>query len=172
MALVGFVGYAILKYGLFVVSPESAAENIIETMSDALIIIGPKGDILSVNNALLDMLGYSESELLGKHAAILWDDAKNIRPLLNELLTKGSALKNLESRLRKKNGELVGGDFLDLFELGERKVGIVVGDVSGKGLEASARLLRHLEYPIGRDGLLQCRTPARNPENRAANHKA
>lgn len=31
----------------------------------------------------------------------------------------------------------VGGDFYDLFELGEDRVGVVIGDVAGKGLDAS-----------------------------------
>lgn len=31
----------------------------------------------------------------------------------------------------------VGGDFYDLFEVGEGKIGILIGDVSGKGLEAA-----------------------------------
>lgn len=33
---------------------------------------------------------------------------------------------------------LVGGDFYDLFTLGDNKVGILIGDVAGKGVEASA----------------------------------
>jgi GAF domain-containing protein len=33
---------------------------------------------------------------------------------------------------------LVGGDFYDIFEVDERRVALVIGDVSGKGLEASA----------------------------------
>lgn len=33
-------------------------------------------------------------------------------------------------------GALIGGDFYDIFELSKDKVGIMIGDVSGKGLEA------------------------------------
>lgn len=34
-------------------------------------------------------------------------------------------------------GALIGGDFYDLFELGDNKVAVMIGDVSGKGLEAA-----------------------------------
>lgn len=35
-------------------------------------------------------------------------------------------------------GTRVGGDFYDLFEIGDESVGVTIGDVSGKGLEAAA----------------------------------
>ncbi|MHB1343460.1 MAG: PP2C family protein-serine/threonine phosphatase [Thermoleophilia bacterium] len=34
--------------------------------------------------------------------------------------------------------ELVGGDFYDLFPIGDGRVAVVVGDVSGKGIEAAS----------------------------------
>lgn len=209
IGLVAFVAYAISRYGLFVLSPEAAAQNIIATMSEALLITSPKGKILNYNKALLDMLGYTEDELRGRSARILWAERQTIRSLTQALPYKGPPLRNFEGKFRKKNretlnvlfsvssirdkrGELagfvgtavditelklarearvvadylqeallrlpkkiegidfdylyrsaseqarVGGDFFDLFELGNGKVGIVVGDVSGKGIEAAA----------------------------------
>ena len=34
----------------------------------------------------------------------------------------------------------VGGDFYDIFELGEGKIGVLIGDVAGKGLQAAIRV--------------------------------
>ena len=34
----------------------------------------------------------------------------------------------------------VGGDFYDIFELGEHKIGVLIGDVAGKGLRAAIRV--------------------------------
>lgn len=209
LGLVALVAFAISRYGLFVLSPETAAPNIIATMSEALLITSPKGKILSFNKALLDMLGYTDDELRGRSARILWAERQIIRSLTKALPYKGPPLRNFEGKFRKKNretlnvlfsvsairdkrGELagfvgtavditelkiareargiadylqeallglpeeiegvdfgylyrsaseqarVGGDFFDLFELGDGKIGIVVGDVSGKGIEAAA----------------------------------
>ncbi len=52
----------------------------------------------------------------------------------------------------------VGGDFYDLFELGPEQVGIVIGDVAGKGLDAAVltALVRHTIRAYAFDG----KTPA------------
>ena len=61
-----FVGYAIRKYQLFKLNPATAAETIISTMSDPLVLTDQNGQTLKVNQALSRFLGYSERELLGK----------------------------------------------------------------------------------------------------------
>jgi PAS domain S-box-containing protein len=61
-----FVGYAMWKYKLFSLNPATAAETIISTMSDPLILTDDKDQILKVNQAVTRFLGYSEKDLLGK----------------------------------------------------------------------------------------------------------
>src|SRR5665648_247400 len=55
--------YAIVKYKLMVVTPAAAAENIISTMADSLILSDRQGNITSVNKAALDLSGYRKDEL-------------------------------------------------------------------------------------------------------------
>ncbi|MBN1979487.1 MAG: PAS domain S-box protein [Anaerolineae bacterium] len=60
------VWYAIRRYGLFSLTPATAADKIVATMADAVILIGPGRKIATVNRALLELLGYEEHELLGQ----------------------------------------------------------------------------------------------------------
>jgi PAS domain S-box-containing protein len=59
-------GYAMWKYDLFAITPTAAADAIISTMPDALLLVGPDGRIALANRATLKMLGYSEDELVGQ----------------------------------------------------------------------------------------------------------
>jgi len=192
-----FMGYAISKYELFAVSPERAAQNIVSTMADSLVLMSPEGKILSANKATLDLLGYQEKELIDKDARMLFADKK----ILDFFLSKEWKIRHYQTKYETKSGKSVpilfsssvikdqlgniagivgvgsditerdiantlqeallqvpkeikgidfgylyrsateaakvGGDFYDLFELNENKVGIVVGDISGKGIEAA-----------------------------------
>ncbi|MBN1849555.1 MAG: response regulator [Deltaproteobacteria bacterium] len=58
-----FIGYAIWRYDLFSLNPATAAENIVSTMSDLLILLRPEGRIVSVNRAVTEVLGFRKEEL-------------------------------------------------------------------------------------------------------------
>lgn len=58
------IGYAIWKYDLFALNPVTAAENIVDTMPDLLILLRPDGKIVSINRAVTKVLGFDEEELI------------------------------------------------------------------------------------------------------------
>jgi two-component system sensor kinase FixL len=78
------VGYGIWKYRLFKLNMDTAADNILKTMSDSLVLSDPKGKIVAVNKALTKLLGYQEAELIGFSVERLFAE----KGYLNELLMK------------------------------------------------------------------------------------
>ena len=70
----------ILKYKLFDLTPETAADAIFSAMKDFLFITNPSGKIQRVNQAVLTILGYNESELISKSVTrIFTDEFDNVR---------------------------------------------------------------------------------------------
>ncbi|MFZ0451182.1 MAG: histidine kinase dimerization/phospho-acceptor domain-containing protein, partial [Desulfatiglandaceae bacterium] len=59
-----FLGYAIWKYDLFSLNPVTAANNIVSTMSDLLILASPNGRIVMTNQAVTKALGFREEDLV------------------------------------------------------------------------------------------------------------
>jgi len=96
--------YAIAKYKLMVITTVTAAENIISTMADSLILLDSEGNIVSVNKATLGLSGYGEDELTGKPVEIFFrkEDFKNT--LLDKAIKK-EAIRNYELNFKTKRGD-------------------------------------------------------------------
>ena len=58
--------------------------------------------------------------------------------LLPERLADPTGTRSAARYLPGTDGVAVGGDWYDLFDLGDRRIGIVLGDVAGKGVAAAA----------------------------------
>ena len=58
--------YAIARYKMLAITPATAAENIIATMTDFLALVDAQGKIVTVNQSILDALGYQRAELVGR----------------------------------------------------------------------------------------------------------
>jgi PAS domain S-box-containing protein len=87
------LAYAIWKYELFALTPATAADSIIATLSDALFLVNPEGSIAKVNQATLDLLGYEESELTSQPMKMIFSQEETAsfkRTWLEQLLTTGS----------------------------------------------------------------------------------
>ncbi|HTY74263.1 MAG TPA: ATP-binding protein [Candidatus Nanoarchaeia archaeon] len=101
----GFVGYAIVKYDLFTLDAALAAENILTTIPDSLILANMNAKILRVNERLLSFVGYEKDELMGKSITDLCtkNEEKTCANLLKELTTE-KIIRNRELIFKNKNG--------------------------------------------------------------------
>ena len=98
--------YAIAKYKLMVITPAAAAENIISTMTDSLILLDREGNIVNVNKAALDLSGYGKNELKGKSIEIFFVE-KNFKGTLLDKVMKKEAIRNYELNFKTKTGDYI-----------------------------------------------------------------
>jgi diguanylate cyclase (GGDEF)-like protein/PAS domain S-box-containing protein len=96
--------YAIAKYKLMVITPVAAADNIISTMADSLILLDRQGNIASVNKAVLDLSGYGKDELEGKSVEVLFRE-KDFKNTLLDKVIKGEIIRNYELNFKTKTGD-------------------------------------------------------------------
>jgi PAS domain S-box-containing protein len=88
-----FIGYAMLRHGLFALTLATAAEGIISTMMDALFLVDTGERIVTINQAALDLLGYEEGELIGQSIAMFLEagDGSGFQEThLSQLVAAGS----------------------------------------------------------------------------------
>ncbi len=115
LSLAFFLGTAIVRYKLFIVSPSLVIPSIINTMSETLLVFNTSLYIEFVNRTALDLLGYKEpGELVGKkmdHIVVggnVWDTffRRAIGPLGD-----GRQVRNLELKFLTKEGREVSVNF-------------------------------------------------------------
>ncbi len=84
-------------------------EKIIQGSKDGIVICDEQGCILSVNEAMGEMLGLGKEDIVGRHSSELHgDDAsekKKVKDKIGELLEKGFA--SYETRYLRKDGKMV-----------------------------------------------------------------
>ncbi len=72
----------VTRHGLMNVPPQTAADDILATMPDALLMLGPDGRFVRANQAALDLFGYRAGELTDKHAELLFAEPTVCRAAL------------------------------------------------------------------------------------------
>jgi len=93
--------YAIVKYKLMTITPAVAADSIISTIADSLILLDREGNIATVNKATLDLSGYKKDELKGKSVEIFFRE-KDFKKNLLDKATKNEAVRNYEFDFKTK----------------------------------------------------------------------
>ena len=101
-----FFAYAMKRHELFVINNVTAANNIVATMSDCLILLDPAGKAVVGNKAASDLLGYPEADLVGTPACSIFMDPHQEDGGITELIA-GKPLRNRDFILKKRSGETV-----------------------------------------------------------------
>ncbi|MFX0116517.1 MAG: PAS domain-containing protein [Candidatus Hodarchaeota archaeon] len=108
-------GWAIWRYKLFRLTPAIAAESILATMSNFLLLVDQQGRISSVNTAIADLLDCSQSEIIGQNVTFLFPPG-----FKTEILSQGeSAIEYLRSYFHKPIETLI-------YTSGHRKIPIIL----------------------------------------------
>ena len=100
----GFVGYGILKHGLFSFDAAVVAENIVSTMPDSLVLADMKGKMFRVNKRLVEFSRYGKDELIGESISKLCVEEMQCGNVLKELVEK-RIIRNYDLTFRTKFGE-------------------------------------------------------------------
>ncbi len=91
------ITHAILKYGLFVLSPETAVPDIIRTIPDGMLLVDMAGKIITANSAASGIFGAEEGSLKGRELVSFFprQEYQDIR----ERILGGSRVTDVEAVL-------------------------------------------------------------------------
>jgi PAS domain S-box-containing protein len=98
------VVYAITRYKFLIITPATAADNILSTIYDCLILLNLKGEIITTNKAASDLLGYEADDLKGKPLDILFGKEELIEDWFKNIAHQGD-LKNKELIFKTRQGK-------------------------------------------------------------------
>ncbi len=99
----GMVAYAVQKYELFVVNPTTAADNIVSTMTDSLILLDRRYTITSVNEETEKITGYQRETLVGRPFSTIFVNPQDSNEILSKI-TADSAIRDIETLFRSHDG--------------------------------------------------------------------
>jgi two-component system sensor histidine kinase/response regulator len=85
----------------------SFLDSIIRSMSDLLIVANPNGKIKLINQAVLDLLKYDESELLGNPVSMIFSDHSQTHGSILADILKENSFSNRESVCLAKDGSRI-----------------------------------------------------------------
>jgi PAS domain S-box-containing protein len=94
--------YSMVKYKFLVITPVTAVENIMSTMPGSLILLDRNGEIVRVNKALQDLLGYRIDEIKGQSADMLFGK-EALKGVLDKCIKEGY-YKNYSLFFKTKSG--------------------------------------------------------------------
>lgn len=84
-------------------------ERLVETAGDGMYVLDDAGHLMTVNDALVEMTGFSREGLLGEHVSILFapEDVEAGKTIIRSLLANGENTDTLELSVETKTGATI-----------------------------------------------------------------
>lgn len=103
------IGYAMWKYDLFAVTATTAADNILATMDDCVILANTDGIIMKTNDATEKILGFTESDLIDQSVSkLFFNNPLRTNSALERVFNEHiDTIRNLEIEFIDRNGDSV-----------------------------------------------------------------
>lgn len=98
---------ATARYQFLTINPEAAAQRILETMSDALLLLAPDRRVREANPAACELLGRARAELRGQPLASLLAEPDAVEALTGVSLAADGQVPGLDTAVRREGGEPV-----------------------------------------------------------------
>lgn len=99
------IAYAIWRYDMFTLSKDSLSDKLFTSISNYLLLVDKNGNILEVNQSLLNRLNYSHIELIGQSVDFLLDQNTENTNLLSTHISLSSEFRNKKMIFTTKGGE-------------------------------------------------------------------
>ena len=103
-----FISYGVWRYRFPILTPAMAADKILSTMSNFLIILNTQKKIVLVNQSALNLLNYKREDLIGKSSSLIfrlkegvWDIFQNIN--LDEI----GQVKTFETEIKSSENKFI-----------------------------------------------------------------
>lgn len=162
MSTVGlsFISYGVWKYRFPALTAAVAADEIVSTMSNFLILLDHDLNIVNINKATTELFGYSKAEILGKPIQCIFADKNNRN--VNDLFNNSSnSIINIETNIKTKDNIIIpviisksviksnNGEIIGIVCIGNNIVDIKNAEEKIKtSLEEKELLLRELHHRV------------------------
>ncbi|MCX9012706.1 MAG: ATP-binding protein [Candidatus Methanoperedens sp.] len=103
------------KYSVEITSAKNFLDNIIKSMADMLIVLDADKTIKMVNQPVLDILGFKNNELIGKHFGVIAAEEELLKIARSDDPDKTGLSKNVEITCTTKDGRKVPVSFSESF---------------------------------------------------------